>query len=123
MVERTSLLTNARLSVVIPVYNEEATVAEIVARVRAVPVALEIIAVDDASADGTPQILEGLHQDGARVGHRLGHGHELRPMRDQHPSPPAAGVGAVARLQANLDGTFGDVVAEAHDPKPGTFRT
>jgi glycosyltransferase involved in cell wall biosynthesis len=64
MVERTSPLTNARLSVVIPVYNEEATVAEIVARVRAVPVALEIIAVDDASADRTPQILEGLHQDG-----------------------------------------------------------
>jgi glycosyltransferase involved in cell wall biosynthesis len=64
MVERPSPLTNARLSVVIPVYNEQATVAEIVDRVRAVPLALEIIAVDDASADRTPQILEGLREDG-----------------------------------------------------------
>lgn len=45
------------LSVVIPVYNEENTLAEILRRVRAVPIPKEIIVVDDASTDGTPKIL------------------------------------------------------------------
>jgi glycosyltransferase involved in cell wall biosynthesis len=42
-----------RLSVVIPVYNEVASVEEIVRRVREVPIAKEIIVVDDGSTDGT----------------------------------------------------------------------
>ncbi len=42
-----------RLSVVIPVYNEEETVADSVRRVRAVPLHMEIICVDDGSRDGT----------------------------------------------------------------------
>jgi len=47
-----------KLSVIIPVYNEEATIREIVNRVRALPVDLEIIVVDDGSTDGTRGILE-----------------------------------------------------------------
>ena len=47
-----------RLSVVIPVYNEVDTVAEVVARVRACGVPCEIILVDDASTDGTRDLLE-----------------------------------------------------------------
>jgi glycosyltransferase involved in cell wall biosynthesis len=45
------------LSVVIPVYNERATVEEIVRRVEAVPIPKEIILVDDGSTDGTREIL------------------------------------------------------------------
>ena len=40
-----------------PVYNERATVEEIVGRVLAVPLRIELIAVDDASTDGTPRVL------------------------------------------------------------------
>ena len=41
------------VSVVIPVYNERATVREIVRRVQAVPISKEVLIVDDGSTDGT----------------------------------------------------------------------
>jgi hypothetical protein len=41
------------LSVVIPVYNEVNSLAEIVRQVRAVPINKQIILVDDCSKDGT----------------------------------------------------------------------
>ena len=46
------------LSVIIPVYNEVATCAEIIKRVQAISIIYEIIVVDDASSDGTIDILE-----------------------------------------------------------------
>ena len=49
-----------KLSVLIPVYNEEATVAELIQRVLAAPVEKEIIAVDDGSTDGTPRALAAI---------------------------------------------------------------
>lgn len=49
-----------KISVVLPIYNEAATVEEIVARVRASGYAQEIVAVDDASSDGTRGILDQL---------------------------------------------------------------
>jgi glycosyltransferase involved in cell wall biosynthesis len=57
-------LETLRLSVIVAAYNEERTIAEIVHRVRAVPLAIELIAVDDASKDGTGRILDGLKQAG-----------------------------------------------------------
>ena len=53
-----------KLSVVIPVYNERATIAEILDRVRAVPIEKEIIVVDDASTDGTREILQEQAEQG-----------------------------------------------------------
>jgi glycosyltransferase involved in cell wall biosynthesis len=48
------------LSVVIPCYNERATVAELLRRVRAVPVEKEIIVVDDQSTDGSRDVVAAL---------------------------------------------------------------
>jgi glycosyltransferase involved in cell wall biosynthesis len=49
-----------KLSVVIPIYNEAATVAELISRVQAVDISKEIIAVDDGSTDGTADVLARL---------------------------------------------------------------
>ena len=49
-----------RISVVIPVYNERATLSTIVDRLRAVPLPMELIAVNDASTDGSGEILDQL---------------------------------------------------------------
>jgi glycosyltransferase involved in cell wall biosynthesis len=53
-----------RVSVVIPVYNEEPTVDALVRRVRLVPLDLEIVAVNDASRDGSGAILDRLAAEG-----------------------------------------------------------
>ncbi|MBC7788446.1 MAG: glycosyltransferase family 2 protein [Anaerolineae bacterium] len=46
-----------KLTVVIPVYNESATLRQLVERVRAVPIEKEIVIVDDCSTDGTADVL------------------------------------------------------------------
>jgi glycosyltransferase involved in cell wall biosynthesis len=59
------------LSVIVPVYNERNTVAEIVRRMRRVPmpVDVEIIMVNDASWDGTGDILKALEDSTVQVVH------------------------------------------------------
>jgi glycosyltransferase involved in cell wall biosynthesis len=52
------------VSVLMPVYNEADTIAEIVERVRAAPYLTEVICVDDCSTDGTRDILAGLLASG-----------------------------------------------------------
>jgi glycosyltransferase involved in cell wall biosynthesis len=49
-----------KLSVVIPVFNEKYTIAEIIRKVQATGLASEIILVDDGSTDGTREILQSL---------------------------------------------------------------
>jgi glycosyltransferase involved in cell wall biosynthesis len=46
------------LSVVIPVYNERATIEQVIARVAALDFVGEIIVVDDGSTDGTRELLK-----------------------------------------------------------------
>ena len=52
-----------KLSIVIPVYNEERHVLDVLRRVAAVPLDKELVVVNDASRDGTRAILEGVGRD------------------------------------------------------------
>ena len=58
VIERRS--PNLLLSVIVPAYNEAATIESALRRIRHVALRLEVIAVDDASTDGTREILDGL---------------------------------------------------------------
>lgn len=69
-----------KLSVVIPVYNEQETIEELLRRVQAVEIEKEIIVVDDGSTDGTRELLQRLARSSdqnpagtalARPGHPL----------------------------------------------------
>jgi len=82
-----------KLSIVIPVYNEEATVEALIARVRAVDLEKEIIVVDDCSRDGTPEILARLAADG-----------ELRVLRHER------NQGKGAALRTGFAAATGEIV-------------
>jgi glycosyltransferase involved in cell wall biosynthesis len=58
------IASNLLISVVVPAYNEAETVETALRRVRSIPLRLEIIVVNDASTDGTREILEKLAADG-----------------------------------------------------------
>ncbi len=74
--------TALAVSIVIPVYNERDTIAEIVRRVQAVGIHQEIVIVDDYSLDGTREVLlELAQQPDIRVlmhGYNRGKGAALR---------------------------------------------
>ena len=53
------------LSVIVPVFNERLTLRTLVERVRAVPIRKEIILVDDASTDGTSDVVRALAAEAA----------------------------------------------------------
>lgn len=56
-----------KVSVIIPVYNERATLREVIARILAVQVDMELICVDDGSTDGSREILADLQQQHPQV--------------------------------------------------------
>jgi len=55
---------NVRVSVVMPIYNEEETLEAIVRRVKRVAPDVELVAVDDGSVDASREILARLEADG-----------------------------------------------------------
>ena len=71
------------LSVIVPVFNERSTVAEVIRRIRAVelPVDVEVIVVDDGSSDGTDKVLAAMGDSTVRVinhPHNQGKGAAIR---------------------------------------------
>jgi glycosyltransferase involved in cell wall biosynthesis len=67
--DETADLRFRMLSVIVPVFNERSTVAEIVRRMRSVelPIEREIVVVDDGSDDGTGAVLTQLRDSTVRV--------------------------------------------------------
>jgi len=86
--------TVMKLSVIIPVYNEESTIREVITKVRAVDFPKEIIIVDDGSTDRTSDILkEEQEQNGIDIVHH---------------STVNIGKGAAVRI--GIDHVKGDIV-------------
>ena len=56
-----------KLSVIMPIYNEEKTLMTILDRVQAIPVDKEIIIVDDCSTDSTRSVLESIQADNVHI--------------------------------------------------------
>ncbi len=76
-------ISSMKLSVVMPVYNERATLRTMVERVLGVPIEVELICVDDGSTDGSREILAELENKYAQVRvflqpHNMGKGAALR---------------------------------------------
>jgi glycosyltransferase involved in cell wall biosynthesis len=72
-----------KLSVIMPVYNERATLREVVPKVLSVPLEIELICVDDGSRDGSREILAELQSKHPQIRiilqpHNMGKGAALR---------------------------------------------
>ena len=57
-----TLARTLKLSVVMPIYNERATLAKVVDKVLAVPLDIELVCVDDGSRDGSRDLLAELQK-------------------------------------------------------------
>ena len=67
----------ATLTVIVPVYNECNTVAEVIRRIRAadIPVIVDVVVVDDGSTDGTDKVLAAIQDSTVKVvNHRQNQG-------------------------------------------------
>ena len=56
------------LSVIIPAFNEEKTLAQVIERVLALPLQPQVIVVSDGSTDGTNRIVEDYQKRGKIIG-------------------------------------------------------
>src|SRR2546429_5797238 len=64
MMARLQSTDDVLLSVIVPAYNEAATIEATLRQLKQVPLRVEVIAVNDASTDGTGTILDGLAGSG-----------------------------------------------------------
>ena len=87
------VLQDPLLSVVMPCFNESETIDEIIRRVLAVPIRIQLIVVDDGSSDGTRDILSRLEKE-------LGFTLVLQPHNQ----------GKGAALRRGFDEVRGDIV-------------
>jgi glycosyltransferase involved in cell wall biosynthesis len=86
--------TSSKLSVIVPAFNEEPTLAKVVDKLLAVPYLREIIIVDDCSTDGTARIAEQLARTHPQV----------RTLRH------ARNAGKTAALKTGIAATQGEIV-------------
>ena len=93
-----------KLSVLVPVYNEERTLEEVVRRVCAFPMAKEIILVDDGSKDRSREILTRLQDENKRAGEAQNTLNQIRVFFQ----PYNQGKGAA--LKTALSHVTGDIV-------------
>ncbi|HTK37968.1 MAG TPA: glycosyltransferase family 2 protein, partial [Pyrinomonadaceae bacterium] len=82
------------LSVVVPTYNEEKTLARVIENLMAVSGLLEIVIVDDCSTDRSPEIIEHLLKKYPII-------RSIRLSKNQ---------GKTAALKAGFAATTGDIV-------------
>jgi glycosyltransferase involved in cell wall biosynthesis len=85
------------VTVIVPVYNEGATVEEVLRKVAAQPLHTEIVVVDDGSEDGSREILRRLAQNGSVPNLRL----------IEH----TANQGKSAAVRSGIAASQGDIVA------------
>ena len=86
--------TEPVLSVIVPAFNEAGTIETVAQRLRALPLKLEIIAVDDGSTDGTGAVLD-----------RLARGQVVNQVL-HHP----ANRGKGAALRSGIAAATGDII-------------
>ncbi len=58
-----------KVSILIPVYNEQYTVAKVIEKVLSLNLEKEIIVIDDGSTDGTAEILKNLYSENQHIKH------------------------------------------------------
>ena len=100
------------VSVVIPAYNERATIEEILLRVQDVDLPKEIIIVDDASTDGTRELLSeiGLHAAGGGSELLLPHSGTKLPTHNIRVFFQATNCGKGAALRRGFEEIRGKIV-------------
>jgi len=121
MTSRAEAALAPRLSLVMPVYNEAETIQASAERVLDQPFVCELIIVNDASTDGTPEILEELTDPRVRVLHHTVNQGKGAALRTGFAAATGKYVGVqdadleynpadLARLLAPLDDGLADVV-------------
>jgi dolichol-phosphate mannosyltransferase len=109
-----------RTLVVVPTYNERATIAEVVARTLAAPVDVDLLVVDDDSPDGTGRLADRLASEHpeVRVLHRQGKGGLGAAYRAGLGQGLAEGYDVLVEMDADLShdpGQLPDLVGATRD--------